>query len=416
MAKDKNFLQDEWKSVASEVSMEERWVLKSLSDVQVVEKNFDKKSLLVEELIVKVQQDENTLTDIHQKLSRLIADWTGDFQKEVRFAKDSKSAEQIYVFLQNFSDIEKSINVDFESSKKLCVDIRVKYENMTLKAINEKTHAEIVGEIKSLLQAFGEWASYDSKLSDVVNKCNEFIRNYVAQSPELYNYKNSGDKLNDLMQGKGVYSAYSVEQRKAILARYVRSNEYAIKKSQDIISKVNEFMKEGSMLSKLVIEEKKADKLMYFNESLARLTNAGFKRHLTPVEYFEIIADVEKHGSASPYKALRDNLWRGYGEWLSMAVMIKDGILHIALNPIIAWDGKKYVFNGVETTNVLAPNLRADSWNENISEFSNYFGIGCKGIYLNKEGQWAPVSFGDDGNYRLDLGAFSNRRASRGVR
>lgn len=399
MAEKTKFLQDEWKNVASEVSEEEKWVLKSLSDTQIVEKNFEHKSVLVSELLVKLQQDENTLVDIHKKLTRLIADWTGDFQKEVRFAKGPQGAEQIYVFLQQFQDIEKSINADFENSKKLCTDIRSKYENMTVKKINEDvTHHTIVEEIKSLLQVFAQWSSYDQKLSDVVKKCNEFIKTYAAQSKELDNYKNIQEKLDDLIQGKGRYSAYSLEQRKAILARYARSNEYALKKKQDVIAKINAFMKEGSIASQLVIEEKKDNNAMYFNDSLQRLRQAGFKRHLRPVEYFEIIADVEKHGDASPYKALRDNLWSGRGEWLNMAVKIEKGMLYIAFDPEnLAWDGERncYVGNPAVSTTINASNLKADSWNEKISEFSNYFGVGCKGIYLNKEGQWAPVSFGD---------------------
>lgn len=419
MAKDKKFLQDEWKGVSSEVSNEERWVLQSLTDTQSVEKNFDKKSALVEELLAKLQQDENTLVDVHQKLTRLINDWTGDFQKEVRFAQGPNIATKIYEFLQKFQDIEKNVNVDFENSKRLCKDIRVKYESMTIKAINEKNHAEIVEEIKLLVNAFIQWMDYDKKLSLVVTECNSYIALYNAQSPELGNYKNMDEKFNDLLEGKGVYSAYSVEQRKAILARYVRSNEYAIKKRQDMLSKVNTFMKEGGMTSALVIEEKKTKNYMYFNESLTRLREAGFKRHLTPAEYFEIVNDVEMHGTASPFYEKRQNMWSGYGEWLSMAVMIKDGVLHIALNPEnIAWNSKKeqYEYSGPTTISIPAPKLKAKEWNENISEFTNYFGVGCKGIYLNKEGSWVPVSFGGSSDVsRLFLNA-SNVRASRGVR
>ena len=420
MAKDKKFLQDEWKSVSSEVSEEERWVLISLTDTQNVEKNFERKTTLVEELLVKLQQDENTLVDIHQKLTRLIADWTGDFQKEVRFAQGPNIATKIYEFLQKFQDIEKNVNTDFENSKRLCKDIRVKYENMTVKTINEKTHAEIVEEIKLLVNAFSQWMDYDKKLSLVVTECNSYIIAYNAQSSELGNYKNMDEKFNDLLEGKGVYSAYSVDQRKAILARYVRSNEYAIKKRQDMITKVNTFMKEGGMTTNLVIEEKKTKNYMYFNDSLARLREAGFKRHLRPVEYFAIFADVETHGSASPYYELRKNLWSNYGEWLSMAVMIKDGMLHIAMDPEnIAWNDKKseHIYTGPTTITIPAPQLKADKWNENISEFTNYFGVGCKGIYLPKEGVWGPVGFGGNvGNGRLVLVADYSRGTSCGVR
>ena len=420
MAKDKKFLQDEWNGVSSELSVENKWVLASLTDSENVEKSFERKSALVEELLAKLQQDENTLNDVHQKLTRLIADWTGDFQKEIRASGSKGVAEQIYAFMRQFSDVEKKVNADFTNTKSMISNIRSQYENMTVKAINEKTHAELVGEFKSLVSMFAQWLSYDKELSDIVSKCNNFIKTYDANSPEFANYGNIDEKLNDLFEGKGVYSSYSVEQRKAILARYERSNEYALKKRQDVINRINAFMKEGGMTSDLVFEEKKTGNSMYFNESLDRLRKAGFKRHLRPVEYFEILADVEANGTASPHFELRKNLWSGYGEWLSMAVMLKDGILHIALDPEnIAWNSKKgqYEYAGQASINIPAPQLKANDWNENISEFTNYFGVGCKGIYLNREGVWGPVGCGDSNGYgSFILYAGDGKRASRGVK
>lgn len=84
----------------------------------------------------------------------------------------------------------------------------------------------------------------------------------------------------------------------------------------------------------------KKKKLLTFDESLARLQRAGFERHARPQEVFGLLIDSLEGRLAAPEKAMADDAFSGYGEWLSLAFKRQGNVLIAYFDPkgpVLEW-------------------------------------------------------------------------------
>ncbi len=102
-----------------------------------------------------------------------------------------------------------------------------------------------------------------------------------------------------------------------------------------------------------------ADKTLFsFDQSLAGLQKAGYKRHPRPAEAFGLLADsLEGKLIGTSLQAVADDMLTIYGEWLSAAFEVKKsgGISGVGSKTIVSvyrdptglvWNGQKYVVQG----------------------------------------------------------------------
>jgi hypothetical protein len=166
------------------------------------------------------------------------------------------------------------------------------------------------------------------------------------------------------------------------------------------------------VLSNLIIENPKNNQWEHYQDSLVRLRQKGFNRHLRPLEFFEILLEHFRTGGLGTREDVAKNIMCEdfeEGEWLSLAFRRTGNMLEIALDPEnIVWDGKKYVTIGdlrVDRTFVIghsnsfyAPvrEFKQDLINylfgAEISELSKYHAR----IFFPPEGEWWPIGCGID--------------------
>ena len=80
-----------------------------------------------------------------------------------------------------------------------------------------------------------------------------------------------------------------------------------------------------------------------YGKSLERLRIAGYERHASPSEAFSLLADNLEGKLNGKLKEIADDMYLGFGEWLSMAFERKDDLLIVYLHPEgIVWDKGKY--------------------------------------------------------------------------
>jgi hypothetical protein len=87
----------------------------------------------------------------------------------------------------------------------------------------------------------------------------------------------------------------------------------------------------------------------YFNDSLARLRDAGYQRHPSPSEAFGLIIDGLEGKLGPGEKTVADDMLESYGEWFSMAYERKGDTLVAYLEPEgLVWDSgaSSYVKQG----------------------------------------------------------------------
>ncbi len=107
-----------------------------------------------------------------------------------------------------------------------------------------------------------------------------------------------------------------------------------------------------SALSDVVFEEKavydgKEKRLYTYDASLRALRARGYERHPRPVEAFDLICRGLEGTLQPDQQAIADNMLNGYGEWLSMAIMQEENMLHCYLDPEnLVWNGYQYVVQG----------------------------------------------------------------------
>jgi len=92
-------------------------------------------------------------------------------------------------------------------------------------------------------------------------------------------------------------------------------------------------------------EPGKTDKaLLYFDASQQRIISAGYERHARPQEAFGLIIDgLEGKLKGTPLQAVYEDMFKSYGEWLSMAFERQEDILIAHLDPEgLVWNGSAY--------------------------------------------------------------------------
>jgi len=92
-------------------------------------------------------------------------------------------------------------------------------------------------------------------------------------------------------------------------------------------------------------EPGKTDKaLLTFDKSLERLNNTGYERHSRPQEVFGLIIDgLEGKLKGTALQAVYEDMFKSYGEWLSLAFERQGDILIAHLDPEgLVWTGSAY--------------------------------------------------------------------------
>ncbi len=88
---------------------------------------------------------------------------------------------------------------------------------------------------------------------------------------------------------------------------------------------------------------------LFFDVSLARLQKTGFERHPRPQETFGLMIDDLEGKLTGRLKDVSDNMFKSYGEWLSLAFERKGDVLVAYVDPKnLFWDKNvsKYVVQG----------------------------------------------------------------------
>lgn len=431
------------KKAVSLVNSEEKLSLVEYVDSQELEKDLKNNvGKAVFNVLTKLSDDEQKLNCNIIALRNALSDWLGDLQAEIRFAGPDGS-RQIFGYFEKISvknkDLESrhdGVKKDIEALRKsLKIDIVTLHgDSQKLSGVMDIVHG-LVNNAKSLFNDVDSVKKFIAELDT-------YVQAFNAQSPELKNYQNVEQKLDDLLEGKGVYVAYTLRQRYDILLRALRTKSMIklpdgvqfsseMLKDTQSLRKIKVFMKEYEdeaklSMSNLTIENPKHNEYMYYNDSLARLRK-NFKNHLRPIQFYEILLEHFRTNGLGTHEEVAKNILSGKGEWVSVAFRKKKNVLEISWDPEnIAWNGKEYVTNGelrVDASFDIG-NKKAGNYYK-ISEFPSelvhaLYGADAgelskynAGIYLFlEEGKWWPV--GSISNF--DLNANDNKWASRGVR
>jgi hypothetical protein len=116
-------------------------------------------------------------------------------------------------------------------------------------------------------------------------------------------------------------------------------------------------------------------KLLYFNDSLARLRTAGFERHARPQEVFGLLIDSLEGRLAGSISDVQKDMLTSYGEWMSMAFERKGNTLIAYLDPEgLVWNSNTYVkdssFKSVDTQEFDIAGKQSNTWIP-LDEFSD---------------------------------------------
>jgi hypothetical protein len=428
---------------------EEKLLIKEFIDSEKLERAYkDKRYVAIGTLVEAISDDENKLSLAHPVLLRKIADWKGDFEKELRVnfgdnlsdnyskitSSGIKGIKEIYALLREIYDLEKQVQPIFDTSKLLCTNAKQKFGNVTVNSAQSMSYDAIAKYVKELHNAFLKWIAMDKKLDEIITKANKHLEEYQASSPELQNYVDVDKHMGDISRGTGKYQGMSLKDRQEIIMRYMRANFSRIERNSLLVKQMQDFLRTGDFgdLPKPdSIENPKINEWMYYNDSLARLRKAQFRNHLRPIQFYEILLEHFRTNVLGIHEDVAKNILSGKDEWLSVAFRKKGNILEISWDPEnIAWNGKKYVTSG---------ELRVDaSFDIGKKKSGNYYNIGefpselvhamygadagelskySAGIYLPPEDKWWLVGTGNlDDGYLFILGTGIYQRASRGVR
>jgi len=177
--------------------------------------------------------------------------------------------------------------------------------------------------------------------------------------------------------------------------------------------------------------------LLHFNDSLDRIKSAGYERHGRPSEVFSLIIDgLEGKLANTPLQNVYDDIFKSYGEFLSLAWERKGDLLIAYLDPEdLVWNSDKYVKKGFK----FAEKQEFDITGKNSQQWIdlNEFDVGFvewhyarkfselpkemqKGskrvqVYLPSEGNIWAVGRGSY-SYRFNINCYYVSRASRGAR
>ncbi len=123
---------------------------------------------------------------------------------------------------------------------------------------------------------------------------------------------------------------------------------------------VEQSIEQSVSLDDLIIEaqsprDKSGDKKLFnFGQSLQRLRDKGYSRHLRPAESIGVLIDSLKNKSNSKYKDLAKDMIECSGEWLSVAFKIDGDDLLVYLDPEnLVWFCEKGIYVADGYTEVL---------------------------------------------------------------
>ncbi len=88
-------------------------------------------------------------------------------------------------------------------------------------------------------------------------------------------------------------------------------------------------------------------KLYTFDDSLRALRERGYERHPRPAEAFDFIYRKLEGRLQPEQQAVVDDMLKGFGEWLSMAMLREGNMLHCYLDPEnLVRNGNQYIAQG----------------------------------------------------------------------
>jgi len=435
------------KNVVSLVNTEEKLALQEYVDSQQLEKDVAANAGgAAFSVLQKLGDDESRLNNEFIALKNALSDWLGDLQSEIRVA-GPEGSKQIFDYFEKISEKEKGLSWRYDSVKANIDKLRsiLKVDLVTLQNNPEKL-SEITTVTNNFVIAAKAVFENAAGIKKLVDELDKYASAFNAKSAELRNYSSVEDKLDDLLEGKRVYSMYSLEQRYNILVRVLRTKSIiklpegelssGMLKDNQSLAKIKRFMQEYEQernlsMSNLVIENPKHNEWMYYNDSLARLRQKGFKRHLRPIEFYAVLLEHFRTNGQGTREEIAQNMLKGKGEWLSVAFKKEGNMLHIAFDPEnLAWNKKENKYDGNLTSQQSFDigNKEIKDWisvssfpsplievlyGTNAGELSNFNAE----IYLPPDGSWWPVGCGYNfGSNNFNLVAYDNRRASRGVK
>lgn len=174
-------------------------------------------------------------------------------------------------------------------------------------------------------------------------------------------------------------------------------------------------------------------KLLTYDASLASLRSRDQIRHPRPQEVFSLLIANLENKLTPQQKAVANDMFTSYGEWLSAAAERNGDKLTVYIDPEgLVWNGYAYVkqnFKFGTKKEFSVQGIPSQSWQDlnkfdpNLVEFlyTRPFdklppvmqqGDRRAQVYLPPEGTIRPVG---RGNFRFDFGYFYNSWASRGV-
>jgi len=438
------------KNAVSLVNFEEKFALAEYVDSQELDKDIKNNlGTAIFNVMTKLNDDESKLNSNIIALGNAINDWLGDLQSEIRFA-GPQGSKDIYDYFERIKLMNEVLKGDHEVVKIDITDLRDLLKvPLTELHDDAKKISSITALVKGLVSNAKLCVSDVESIKKIIENLDKYVQEFNAKSPELRNYQNTESKLDDLLEGKGVYQMYSLNQRYDILVRVLRTKsiiklpdgaQLNSEMLRDIESmrKIKTFMKEYEIenqlsMGGLTIENSKHDEWEYYQDSLARLRQKGFKRHLRPVEFYEILLEHFRTNGLGTHEDVAKNMLSGKGEWLSVAFRKRGNILEVSWDPEnIAWNGKEYVTKGDLRVDFACPDIgnKKAEYYYKISTFPSelvhaLYGADAEelskynaGIYLPPEGKWWPVGCGNsnDGYNDFGLDANNGKRSSRGCK
>ena len=225
--------------VLSDVHSEEKWLIEAFTNAEKIKEKFkDKEYSIIHELIVSILNDEKKLSERHAVLNTKIADWKGDFLKEILTAK-SQTANEIYEFFKQFQHIEEEANFFLKVTYDYCSKTRF---GLGMESSSEPVnYSKLIPAIQILHDSFSKWIALDKELEGLIIECNKFVAVYNAKTMELNNYKNIKGNLDDLIKGKGFFIMHFNDRQK-LLERFLRSNENEIRTQPELLKQIQEFL------------------------------------------------------------------------------------------------------------------------------------------------------------------------------
>jgi len=428
----------------------EKFTLAEYVDSQELDRDIESNlGTAVFNVLVKIKNDEALIDRNVIPLKNAISDWLGDLQSEIKFAGPDGSRE-ILEYFKKITEVNRDLESKHDIVRKDILELYTLLDTSLTNLHGDSKKTNLITSLaKVIVNTTKQLVADADEVKKLIEDLDKYIHVFNAQSPELRNYQNAEKKFDDLLEGKGVYAVHTLKQRYDILARVLRTKSIiklpdGTKINSDMLSdvesmrKIKTFMKEYETenqlaMSLLTIENPKYNEWMTYQDSLKRLMDKGFKRHLRPIEFYEILLEHFRTNGLGTHEDVVKNINFGRGEWFSAAFRKKGDTLEISWDPEnIAWNEaqSKYITNGdlrVDASfNIgekvakgsyriteFPPELVHTLYGAEVGELLKYNARIC----LPPEGVWWPIGCGYGlGASRFDILSDYDGRASRGIK